>query len=216
MKMTNKYNLPPALVNAAAAYEPKPGRIGVTTLIDAPLPGFLRRQHWDEVVEDVLDRLWALRSQGMHKTLEFHAPPFTWPELKLECPIGNINPCRRGPTCIPARATLGRLQGQERLVVCVGQQARHRTATQLPGPTGPLAWLAGAAVERMLLPAGLAEEQGGRGQLPRPAMLGYGCCPVANPTSYQLHRRADSHPRQPRPAGMYARKNAGNGPRPTP
>lgn len=90
MRITNKYNLPEAIVRAAQAYEPKPGRIGVTTLIDAPLPHHLKRKHWDDIEEDVLDRLWALRSQGAHKILELNAPPFTWPELKLEQDMGSV------------------------------------------------------------------------------------------------------------------------------
>ena len=90
MKMTNIYNLPPAIANAAEPYQPKEGRIGVTTLIDGPLPNNLKRKHWDEIEEDVLDRLWALRSQGAHKILELHAPAFSWPELKLKWPIDGI------------------------------------------------------------------------------------------------------------------------------
>lgn len=72
MKLTNVLGLPEAIVSAVAndAYDSGGSDISVTALIAPPQIGVLRRQHDDELVEDVADRLWALMGSAMHAVLE--------------------------------------------------------------------------------------------------------------------------------------------------
>jgi len=84
MKLTNKYNLPEAIVKAAG--EPRPiveKRIGVTSLITGPLVRHLTNKHWDELAEDVSARLWAIMGQTGHAILENNAPEGAEVEKKI-------------------------------------------------------------------------------------------------------------------------------------
>lgn len=85
MKVTNKFNLPQPLVNAAKrelttkAYD----HIRVTTLIKAPKPALLREKHWDELEVDAVDSIWAIFGTGIHKALEGHEDPLNRAETTL-------------------------------------------------------------------------------------------------------------------------------------
>jgi hypothetical protein len=72
MKLTNKAGLPQALVNAVNndGYSRGQSDISVTQLIDSPLVRTLRKEHRDEIEEDVSDRIWALFGQVVHTILE--------------------------------------------------------------------------------------------------------------------------------------------------
>lgn len=72
VKLTNKLNLPDAIVRAVTndSYTPGNSDISVTTLISPPRIRVLRRRHWDELEEDVADRIWALMGQVGHSILE--------------------------------------------------------------------------------------------------------------------------------------------------
>ncbi len=73
MKLTNRYNLPSAIVNAIQN-DPYPttgtGDLSITRLIDAPQIAALKRQHAHDIEEDAADRLWALMGQAIHVVLE--------------------------------------------------------------------------------------------------------------------------------------------------
>lgn len=71
MKLTNKQGLPEAFVRAV---ERDPynnhGTLSVTTLIRPPQMVRLERLHWDDIIEDVSDRVWTLFGQAGHAALE--------------------------------------------------------------------------------------------------------------------------------------------------
>lgn len=85
MKITNHHNLPDAIVKAIGqSYPPKPNRLSVTRLIDSPYLNHLLVKHWDELEEDVSDRLWALLGKSVHYVLEKGADVNSFAEEKLE------------------------------------------------------------------------------------------------------------------------------------
>lgn len=69
--ITNRYGLPQPFVDACGnPRQPKPGEIGVTALIGSPRVRALTMQHFDQLSEDVSDRVWALLGQSVHYVLE--------------------------------------------------------------------------------------------------------------------------------------------------
>lgn len=69
MSLTNKYNLPQTLVDAASIDNHRTaGDISVSELIDAPQIRFLKKTH--KIQEDISDRVWALFGTGIHSVLE--------------------------------------------------------------------------------------------------------------------------------------------------
>jgi len=71
MKITNKMNLPDALVKAIVTHRHNdPGRLSATTLLKGTKEILLMDRHWDEIEEDVEDRIWAIVGTTMHKVLE--------------------------------------------------------------------------------------------------------------------------------------------------
>ena len=74
MKILNKNNLPDIIVKAIESliYAPKAGNdsIGVTSLIAPPIIHQLRKRHWDEIKEDVIDSTWRLFGSAIHKVME--------------------------------------------------------------------------------------------------------------------------------------------------
>jgi len=91
MKLLNRFGLPETIVNAAGkSYPPKKNRIGVTELIDSPLIRQLKLQYWDELEEDVCDKLWAILGGACHQLLERNAPMNSLEEEKLTFNIGDV------------------------------------------------------------------------------------------------------------------------------
>jgi len=72
MKTSNKYNLPLPLYRAMEMgdYKSEPDRISITNLINPPLIRYLTDEYWEEIEEDVSDRLWALLGKSIHLVLE--------------------------------------------------------------------------------------------------------------------------------------------------
>jgi len=72
MKITNRYNLPPAIYQALAqgTRNPEPYEYHVTEIIGPPLIRALKRKHWDDLEEDASERLWALLGTSVHHALE--------------------------------------------------------------------------------------------------------------------------------------------------
>jgi len=72
MKITNRLNLPSALVAAVAndPYQPGECNITVSRLIQPPRKVALEALYSKEITEDVSDRLWALFGQAVHVILE--------------------------------------------------------------------------------------------------------------------------------------------------
>ena len=84
MIITNKYNLPSALVNLAQEkYEPKNGRFGVTSLLNPTRIELLKRRHYNEITTDVSDMIWLIFGSAVHNVLESHDTT-GYAELKYE------------------------------------------------------------------------------------------------------------------------------------
>ena len=72
MILTNRKKLPEAIVRAVAN-DPYPKGIkglSVTTLVAPAYQRRLMREHWNEIKEDVSDRIWSLIGQAAHVVLE--------------------------------------------------------------------------------------------------------------------------------------------------
>lgn len=74
MRLTNRLNLPEALVRAArrvfGAYDKGEADISITGLIDPPRKAALERIHEDDLEEDVSDVIWALLGSSLHELLQ--------------------------------------------------------------------------------------------------------------------------------------------------
>lgn len=71
MKLTNKHNLPDALVRAVQNDQYSyTGKISVTQMISPPRLRWLSQRHWDELEEDVVDNVWRLLGSAVHAILE--------------------------------------------------------------------------------------------------------------------------------------------------
>jgi hypothetical protein len=72
MKITNKHNLPDVVVSALTkeTYSRGKSDISVTTLIDAPRVGLLKKLHDDKIEMDAVDFLWSRFGTAMHNVFE--------------------------------------------------------------------------------------------------------------------------------------------------
>lgn len=75
MKLTNKHNLPACLVDALSyegydLSESPDNILSVTSIIDSPTVGQLKRRHWGELESDVVDNCWKLFGGSVHSYLD--------------------------------------------------------------------------------------------------------------------------------------------------
>jgi hypothetical protein len=71
MTITNKLNLPAGLVKAVSTERHNADRcISATTLIQGIKHIILTERHWEELEDDVSDRIWAVWGQAVHSLLE--------------------------------------------------------------------------------------------------------------------------------------------------
>jgi hypothetical protein len=72
MKFTNKKNLPEIIVKAVTndPYDKGKSDFTVTQLLKPAFQNMLQREHADEIVEDISDRLWSLYGQAAHHVIE--------------------------------------------------------------------------------------------------------------------------------------------------
>ena len=91
MKITNRANLPDALVRAVAN-DPYVGGgdVSVTTLIGPPQIHYLRHKYENDLEEDAIDRIWSLLGQAVHTILE-RAEQLGLTEKRLYMPVGKWN-----------------------------------------------------------------------------------------------------------------------------
>ena len=89
MKITNKFGLPGAIVEAVKndPYDPGDGDISVTAAIDPPLIRRLRKEHGNSITEDASDRWYSLLGQSVHAVLE-RAEPSALTEARLYMTVG--------------------------------------------------------------------------------------------------------------------------------
>lgn len=90
MQVTNTTGLPAPIVAACTPYPPRPGRYSATELVGPPMISHLRRLHWDEIEEDVVDRLWAIMGSAMHALLASHADVNSLAEERLTQVVGDV------------------------------------------------------------------------------------------------------------------------------
>jgi hypothetical protein len=72
MKLTNKYGLPDTVVRALTRSEYSKGESNrsITQLIDSPRVRILRQENWENMEEDVSDKMWAVLGSAAHKMFE--------------------------------------------------------------------------------------------------------------------------------------------------
>jgi hypothetical protein len=72
MKQTNKFNLPDAIARAVAndPYTNGGADYSVSSLLKPARIVALEKKHWDDLEEDVSDRIWSMFGQAMHVIAE--------------------------------------------------------------------------------------------------------------------------------------------------
>jgi hypothetical protein len=71
MKINNRLHLPDGIVKAVSTEKHnEPGCISATTLIKGVKEVLLMERHWDELTDDVADRIWAIWGTAVHSLLE--------------------------------------------------------------------------------------------------------------------------------------------------
>ena len=74
MRITNHHNLSTPIVKALSKDEYTRGAShrSITQLIDSPRIRILRERHWDDLTEDISDRMWSVLGTAVHKVFEDH------------------------------------------------------------------------------------------------------------------------------------------------
>lgn len=72
MKLTNKFNLPQTFVNVLNrnSYTKGKAHLSATELISSPRIVQLRKAQWDNLEEDVSEKIWAIFGTAIHSVLE--------------------------------------------------------------------------------------------------------------------------------------------------
>lgn len=69
--MQNKYGLPEYIENSVyKPFAPNLQRFGITSLIEPPLIRTLRAEHWNEIEEDIADRLWMIHGNALDSMIK--------------------------------------------------------------------------------------------------------------------------------------------------
>lgn len=91
MIITNKYNLPQALVEVAKRdYEYEPNEYRVTSLLKGIRETILERRHENEIERDISDMIWLLFGTAVHSVLEKQQEKdCEIKESRIKIPIGN-------------------------------------------------------------------------------------------------------------------------------
>ena len=90
MIITNKYNLPESLYKAITwSVKPRTG-YPVTDLISPPRIVQLARRHWEEIEEDISERIWLLLGSAVHYILEKGEVSKSLKEERLEATIDGV------------------------------------------------------------------------------------------------------------------------------
>jgi hypothetical protein len=90
MTITNKLNLPAGLVKAVSTEKHNaPMCLSATTLLQGLKQILLTERHWDELTDDVSDRIWAIWGQAVHSLLE-HEGEDDFTEQEMAYKVGAI------------------------------------------------------------------------------------------------------------------------------
>lgn len=69
--MENKYSLPEYVCNSVyKSFKPNPYRFGITALIEPPLIHTLKAEHWDEIDDDIADKLWMIHGNALDSLIK--------------------------------------------------------------------------------------------------------------------------------------------------
>lgn len=94
MKITNKYNLPEALVKAVSMREPT--GYSASMLSQSPRMVWLKRRHFGKIEKDVSEQLWAVFGTAVHAVIERNE---TKNSLQEEYLTTDINGVKLTGTC---------------------------------------------------------------------------------------------------------------------
>ena len=85
MRMTNHFNLPEAFVRFEQKNQHSKGTadFSATELIDSPRVRRLKAEHYDEIEEDISDRIMSILGTATHVILEQGAPSYCIVEERL-------------------------------------------------------------------------------------------------------------------------------------
>jgi hypothetical protein len=90
MTITNNLNLPAGLVKAASSERHNAALcLSATTLLQGIKQIVLTDRHWEELTDDVSDRIWAIWGQAVHSLLE-HEGENDFTEQEMSYKIGDI------------------------------------------------------------------------------------------------------------------------------
>jgi len=87
MQLTNKQNLPAAIVRAVSADDHRGADYSASMLSKSPRMVWLDRRHQAEITEDVSERIWALIGKACHYVVEKADAPNTLHEGYLEMQV---------------------------------------------------------------------------------------------------------------------------------
>jgi len=97
MQITNKYNLPEAIVSAIHAFQynytaSKTGeeKFTVSELLKPAYQRYLQKKHFAQITEDASERIWALMGQAMHAVLNNQNVDNSLSEERLRAVIDNV------------------------------------------------------------------------------------------------------------------------------
>lgn len=89
MKITNKLNMPKAIIEALDNdYQYQPHRYSVTELLNGTRQIILTRKYNDELTRDAADSITALIGTALHSIFEMHNEGNIINEFKMEIPVG--------------------------------------------------------------------------------------------------------------------------------
>ena len=90
MKITNRLNLPEGFARAVSNEKHNaPGSLSATTLIQGVKQIILTDRHWDELEDDVSDRIWAIFGSAVHSLMESEGE-HDFAEQRMAFRIGDI------------------------------------------------------------------------------------------------------------------------------
>jgi hypothetical protein len=90
MEITNRLGLPAGIVKAASTERHNaPMCLSATTLIQGLKQILLTERHWDELTDDVADRIWAIWGTAVHSLL-VHEGENDFTEQEMSYELGGI------------------------------------------------------------------------------------------------------------------------------
>lgn len=106
MKITNRLGLPEGFVKACSTKaHNEEGCVSATTLLKGVKEIVLTSRHWNEMEDDVANRVWAIWGQAVHSLLE-HETPDTFVEESVSADVNGMKVTGRMDCYDPAEGIL--------------------------------------------------------------------------------------------------------------